>query len=206
MEHQPGSVWNYNTGCSQLLAEILYRVTEKGTYDYAKKKIFTPLNITNFLWRRNSMGVPVGGTLLYLTPRDMAKFGYLYLNYGLWNNSQLVPSHWIIESTTSSINIEFHQGHGSGYGYQWWIYNRYNAYTALGSYEQYITVVPDLKMIVVSTGSSNYNFPNLLFDYILASTEVPYISNSLIYLAIGLVSVVSVSLFLLIYIRKRRIP
>lgn len=169
MQNSPGAEWNYNTGCSHLLSAILNLTTPNGTRIFAMERIFNPLNITNISWENDPQGIPIGGTLLYLTPRDMAKFGFLYLNNGLWNGSQLIPSNWVTESRTKFTSIEFDQGHGSGYGYQWWIYNWANAYTARGSFEQYIVVIPDLNMVVVTTGNADFQFIRLLVDYILPS-------------------------------------
>ena len=207
MEHQPGAVWNYNTGCSHLLSAILDRITSNGTRDYLETKIFDPLNITNYSWMVDNQGIPIGGTLLYLTPRDMAKFGFLYLHNGYWNDAQLVPSEWITESTTSFMNTEFDQGHGSGYGYQWWIYNWLNSYTARGSYEQYITNIPDLNMIVISTGNSeNYQYINLLVNYILPSAGF-YPINFLLLSSIIItsISICIIMTFLFFRIRNKRL-
>ena len=204
MEHQPGSVWNYNTGCSHLLSAILDRVTPNETIDYLEAKLFDPLNITNYSWTVDGQGIPIGGTLLHVTPRDMSKFGFLYLNNGYWNGSQLVPFEWISESATSFMNVEFDQGQGSGYGYQWWIYNWLNSYTARGSYEQYITVIPDLNMVVISTGNSeNYQYINLLVDYILPSAGF-YPINFLLLSSIIILSVSVCIIITFLYFRIRK--
>jgi CubicO group peptidase (beta-lactamase class C family) len=171
MEFDPGTVWNYNTGCSHLLSAILNEVTPNGTRAFAIERIFKPLNITNYLWENDAKGIPIGGTLLYLTPRDMAKFGFLYLNNGQWNGTQLIPSSWVVESSTSFVSLEFEEGQGSGYGYQWWIYRWANAYTALGSNEQHIVVIPDYNLIVISTGNTYFPFIRLLVDYILPAVR-----------------------------------
>jgi CubicO group peptidase (beta-lactamase class C family) len=99
----------------------------------------------------------------------MAKFGFLYLHNGNWNGTQLIPSSWAVESTSSFQNVDFDKGHGTGYGYKWWIYKWANAYTARGSYEQYITIIPDLNLVVVSTGNADFQFIRLLVNYILPS-------------------------------------
>jgi len=203
MEHQSGSVWNYNTGGSHLLSAILDRLTPSGTSDYLEAKIFDPLNITIYSWSVDSQGIPIGGTLLHLTPRDMAKFGFLYLNNGRWNGSQLVPSEWITQSITSFMNVEFDQGHGSGYGYKWWIYNWLNAYTARGSNEQYITIVPDLNMVVIATGNSYFPFISLLVDYILPSAGF-YPINFLLLITILIVSASVCTTIAFLYFRFRK--
>ena len=206
MADQPGTVWNYNTGCSHLLSAILNQETPNGTLKYAETHIFNPLNITDYIWYTDSQGIPNGGTLLYLRPRDMAKFGFLYLNNGYWNNTQLIPANWVTKSRTLYKGIEFDQGHGIGYGYQWWIYNWANAYTARGSYEQYIVVIPDLDLVVVSTGNADFRFIKLLVDYILPSAGFyPLNIVFIITLIVGLSALGAFSVFIFFSVRKRRI-
>ncbi|MFW9948965.1 MAG: serine hydrolase domain-containing protein [Candidatus Thorarchaeota archaeon] len=205
MQSEPGTVWNYNTGCSHLLSAILNQVTPNGTRKYAEDCIFHPLNITNFLWINDIQGIPIGGTLLHLIPRDMAKFGFLYLNNGLWNNSQLIASNWVTESKTMFKSVEFDQGHGSGYGYQWWVYNWANAYAARGSYEQYIVVIPDLNMVVVTTGNTDFQFIRLLVDYILPSVGFcPLNLPLVISITIASIGLCVLGIYLYIRIRKKR--
>lgn len=205
MLHQPGEVWNYNTGGSHLLSAILDKETPIGTLDYAKTRIFDPLNITKYSWNLDRQGIPIGGTLLHLTPRDMAKFGFLYLNNGTWNGTQLISASWIAEATTSFIDVEFDQGHGSGYGYQWWTYNWVNAYTARGSYEQYIVVIPDLNIVVVSTGNTDFQFIRLLVDFILPSAGFNPLNLVLVIsLVVGTISVSIILGFTYLHFKKKR--
>lgn len=194
MDHEPGTVWNYNSGGSHVLSAILNQVTPNGTLAYAKAKIFDFLNINNYLWYTDNQGIPNGATLLHLIPRDMAKFGFLYLNNGYWNSNLLIPFNWIAESSRSFMDVEFDQGEGSGYGYQWWIYRWANAFTARGSYEQYIVVIPDLNLVVVSTGNTDFHFIRLLVDFILPS--VGFYPLNLVTMIISIISLSTISLFL----------
>jgi CubicO group peptidase (beta-lactamase class C family) len=135
----------------------------------------------------------------------MAKFGFLYLNNGYWNNSQLIPSNWIARSRNLYKELEFDQGHGIGYGYQWWIYNWANAYTARGSYEQYIVIIPDLNVVVVSTGNTDFHFIRLLVDYILPSAGFyPLNMILLVFLIVGFSAIGAFSVFLFYWIRKKK--
>jgi len=93
------------------------------------------------------LGIEVGAFGLSLTARDMAKFGYLYLNRGRWDDEQLVPEHWGEESTRDHIlrNSNF------GFGYHWVVARRggHLAFNADGWGGQIICVVPSLDMVVV---------------------------------------------------------
>lgn len=83
---------------------------------------------------------------------DMAKFGQLYLNNGVWEGEQIISPEWIEQSTT----LQFDRSSGSAdYGYQWWVRTfgeqNYPAYFAQGHFGQYIFVVPDLELVVAFT-------------------------------------------------------
>ena len=136
----------------------------------------------------------------------MAKFGFLYLHNGNWNGTQLIPSSWVVESTTSSVDVDFDRGYGTGYGYKRWIYKWANAYTARGSFEQYIAVIPNLNLVVVSTGNNDFQFIRLLVNYILPSAGFyPNINLILIIsLIIGLSALIVVIGFIYYRVRKKR--
>ena len=73
----------YCSGCSHLLSAIVQQHTGMNVRDYAQKNLLGPLGISSFNWERDAQGIPIGGWGLQLTPRDMAKFGYLYLHDGI---------------------------------------------------------------------------------------------------------------------------
>ena len=147
----PGETYVYNTGGSHLLSVILEAVTGRDPLDYAQEKLFDPLGIEPGEWPRSPQGERSGGSGLELTARDMAKFGYLYLNGGEWDGEQIVPADYVAASTTWQS-----AGDATGlaaYGYQWWVtttWAGYPAYFALGYGSQHIFVVPDLDLVVVA--------------------------------------------------------
>ena len=99
-------------------------------------------------WRQDPQGIECASFGLYLTARDMAKFGFLYLNQGKWDNQQLLSKEWVETSTRDhATNI---YGRYS-YGYQWYITKvaEYPAFLASGFGGQIIGVVPSLDMVVV---------------------------------------------------------
>jgi CubicO group peptidase (beta-lactamase class C family) len=148
MAQSPGSSFNYCSGCSHVLSAILQQTTGVGTRDFAKQNLFEPLGITNYSWDNDASGIPIGGWGLWLTPRDMAKLGYLYLQNGQWDGRQIVSAQWVKAATQK------HTGTGGqllDYGYQWWIYPSLGAYTALGRYGQMIFVIPESALVIVTT-------------------------------------------------------
>lgn len=113
----PGVVWKYNGGTTQVLGAILQRATKQPLADYAREKLFSPLGITKFEWV-GSNGVPSPASGLRLRPRDLAKFGSLYLHDGQWNGRQVLPREWVHESTRRRLTFPGQEARG--YAYQWW--------------------------------------------------------------------------------------
>jgi CubicO group peptidase (beta-lactamase class C family) len=144
----PGSRFNYCSGCSHLLSAIIQRQAGMSTQEFAERRLFKPLGIEDYSWSSDANGIAVGGWGLQLTPRDMAKLGYLYLHDGNWDGQQIVSTAWVEEATSQHIETE---DEGYGYGYQWWTYSPLEAYAAIGMGGQTIIVVPDLDLIVVTT-------------------------------------------------------
>ena len=146
---EPGTGFNYCTGCSHLLSAILSQETGMNTRAFAEQYLFKPLGITNAKWDTDSQGIPIGGWGLQITPRDMAKLGYLYLRNGEWDGTQIVSANWVQNATQQHVDT----GGDLGYGYQWWIDPSLQAYTALGMDGQTIFVVPGYDLIIVTTAA-----------------------------------------------------
>ena len=157
LAHPPGAVLNYSTGDTPLLAAVLQRITGMTLLDFADLYLFGPLGITRRAWPADPQGVTIGGAELALTPRDMAKFGYLVLNGGLWENDRIVAIDWLEESTRMMTIFEPHSPGDCdllGYGYLWWLRPQgdYESAIAVGYGGQFVYVIPDLDLIVVMTG------------------------------------------------------
>jgi CubicO group peptidase (beta-lactamase class C family) len=159
----PGATFNYSTGDSQLLTAILEQATATSTQELARTRLFEPLGIPSAHWRWASApdGVAFGGGGLSLTPRDMAKFGYLYLQGGVWEEEQVVPADWVKASVTPAH-----------YGYQWWRLAN-GGYAALGYGGQRIAVVPNLELVAVITG----DFPGTTSAYLVDAFIVPAVKS-----------------------------
>jgi CubicO group peptidase (beta-lactamase class C family) len=94
-------------------------------------------------WPRDPQGYHFGGAFLRLPARDLAKFGYLYLNGGNWDGTQVVPADYVAASTQPQSDPPVGPG---DYGYQWWVTNEtgHDSFRAMGYGSQLIQVIPDL--------------------------------------------------------------
>lgn len=148
---EPGSTFNYCTACTHLLSIILQQATGMPTQEFAQKYLMTPLGISpdEWDWDQIGLGYNSGGWGFDLTPRDMAKLGYLYLNNGNWDGNQIIPEEWVRTSRQKLVDL----GQNGGYGYLWWrtFLGGHPAYYANGHGGQYIYVLPTLNLVVVVT-------------------------------------------------------
>jgi CubicO group peptidase (beta-lactamase class C family) len=144
MEAEPGEYWHYNTGASHLLAAIVQKTTGMTTLEFAIENLFDPLGIDPVFWSQDTAGWYKGGFDLQMSTRNMAKFGYLFLNNGSWDGVQIVSEEWVNASTTTITQVNSN----NGYSKQWWTHPELNMYFAAGLYGQYIFVVPKHDIIV----------------------------------------------------------
>lgn len=167
MIEAPGSRWNYCSGCYHVLSAIIQQTTGKNTLDFAEKNLFKPLGISNVVWPADKAGNPTGGWGLQLTPRDMAKLGYLYLRGGQWDGQQIVSSEWVKAATQSYADVDEH----FGYGYHWFTAPALAGYAALGSYGQIILVIPESDLVIVTTANTEESIFELIEQYVLPSVQ-----------------------------------
>jgi CubicO group peptidase (beta-lactamase class C family) len=154
----PGADFNYNGGLTQVMAAVIERATKTPIEDYARIHLFEPLGITEVEWLGDLAGMPAAASGLRLRPRDLAKFGSLYLHGGRWGGKQVLPEDWVALSTRRQFRFKPSTGADAGgafgYGYFWW-YNCYptaaglvEARTAVGNGNQRVFVLPGLDMVV----------------------------------------------------------
>jgi len=161
MVQDPGTIWQYDSGGVILMSAILQQRSGMHADAYADSYLFPALGIERSSWFRNQDGHPHTGGGLHLLPRDMAKFGQLYLQGGRWGDQQVVPRWWVEASSRNVAPFEPPRGHVVGYGYLWWILEpdpdgagQETIYAAMGFRAQYIFVIPEHDMVVVVTGGT----------------------------------------------------
>jgi CubicO group peptidase (beta-lactamase class C family) len=163
-----GQGFAYSDQGAHLVAAILVQATGRSVLQYAREKLFGPLDIDTepaaeptavasnldayeaaaFAWPVDPQGIHLGPTLLKLRPRDMAALGSLYLHEGRWDGEQVVSAAWL-RTATAAHTPAF--GSADDYGYLWWVGTADGspAYLAWGYGGQLIEVVPARKLVVV---------------------------------------------------------
>ncbi len=155
---EPGTVFNYSSANTHLFAGIIHKTSGVHADEFAEEYLFEPLGIESYFWYAGDGHPTVSGAHggLKLRPRDMAKFGFMYLNGGRWNGVQVVPEEWVRESFVPRI----HAWGSTEYGYQWWIQRdrlggrEVEWFSARGYGEQYIALFPSLDLVVVMTAGN----------------------------------------------------
>lgn len=160
---EPGKLFEYRSGDTQLLSLIIEKATGKTLSDYASEKIWTKVGAEHdALWCLDRKdGVEKAFCCFNTNARDFARFGQLVLNGGKWNGEQIVPANYLNEALAPATylfdpetkkNVDF-------YGYQWWIINidGKKVWYARGLLGQYIFVIPDLNAVVVRLGHVRNN-------------------------------------------------
>jgi CubicO group peptidase (beta-lactamase class C family) len=149
MAEEPGKVFNYSSGATELLAYIFQKETGQDIDAYGQKYLFAPLGIKHH-WKRTYLGVVDTEGGLYLNGDDLAKIGYVYLHDGIWEGKRVVSEDWVKKSLTPYIRAE----EDFQYGFKWWLYplNGKFVWMAQGFGGQRLMVFPEEDLIAVFTG------------------------------------------------------
>ncbi|HYW32969.1 MAG TPA: serine hydrolase [Gemmatimonas sp.] len=152
--HQGGPML-YSTGSTHLMSAALVRATGTSTHEYAQRVLAKPLGFRLRGWTTDPQGIHFGGNEMRMTPREMLAFGTMYLNGGRApDGTQVVPREWIDSSWVVRTSSPFN---GNGYGYGWW-HKRlagHDVHFAWGYGGQFVFIVPDLALVVVTTSDPN---------------------------------------------------
>jgi CubicO group peptidase (beta-lactamase class C family) len=171
----PGTRYAYSNAGPHLLSAILADASGQSTLAFARAKLFDPLGIdsarapepvlptpapadlrafeqASVAWPKDPQGYHLGFAWLKLPSRDLAKLGYLYLNGGRWEDTQLIPEAYVRAATQA--HAEMVPADADAYGYLWRVGTvaGHPSFRAWGAGGQIIQVVPDLDLVVVITG------------------------------------------------------
>ncbi len=152
--HAPGTHFLYNTGASYMLAAIVQKMTGMKLIDYLQPRLFAPLGIQQATWQESPQGIAMGGYGLSLKTEDLARFGQLYLQKGMWDGHQILPEAWVEAATSALVsngNRTEQNDYSQGYGYQFWRC-QHGAYQASGVFGQICIVMPEQEAVLAFTG------------------------------------------------------
>jgi CubicO group peptidase (beta-lactamase class C family) len=150
MVAEPGGRMLYSTGNYHLLSAILTRVTGESTHAFARSRLGEPLGIAIPRWLADPQGIYFGGNEMRLTPRGMLRFGELYRNQGRHDGRAIVPADWVRRSLMPRTRSPWS---GEEYGYGWFLGSagRHRMFYGWGYGGQFVFVVPDLELTMVTT-------------------------------------------------------
>ncbi len=152
--HPPGEEHRYNNGACNLLSAVIKSAAGEDAEVYMKRKMWEPLGMNKTSWRRDAGGNVITYAGVQTTPRDIAKFGELFLANGKWNGKQILSEKWVKAATEPRTKLEI-QGVGpsSAYGLLWWIDAAKDKvphnYSALGLWGNHVTVITVLELVGV---------------------------------------------------------
>lgn len=154
--HKPKQQWQYSSGTSNILAEIMEkRIGNQDAYwIFPHIELFNNIGIQSMVLEADASGTYVGSSYSWATARDWARFGQLYLNDGLWNEGRILPAGWVEYSTTPA------KGANGLYGAHIWLNTDgkylencpYDLYNFGGFNGQNISVIPSKHLIVLRFG------------------------------------------------------
>ena len=172
----PRDVFAYSDSGAHLVAAALHEAVDRSLLDYAREKLFDPLDIdtrpawegvnpnlkngfgdADFAWQTDSTGTHIGAYGLKLTPPDLVKLGELYLDEGMWDGRRIVSADWVRASTAPQLTKEQAASDGQ-YGYLWRVEDDPATYTAAGAWCQLVTVIPSRRVVGVITADDSAGY------------------------------------------------
>jgi len=178
---EPGKVFRYLSGNSELLAMVVEKATGKTISEYASEKLWIPLGAKNAAYwgLDHENGMEKAFCCFNSNALDFARIGQLYLKKGNWKGKQLISENYVLNSIQPADLVNKKGNKNEIYGYAWWLmkYNNHNIFSARGILGQYIIVIPDKNMVVVRLGKkreedNEKGHPADVFKYIDAALEM----------------------------------
>jgi CubicO group peptidase (beta-lactamase class C family) len=148
------------------------------TCQFAKQYLFSQIGITPEHWGRDPKGINSGGYNLYMTPREMSRFGLLYLNKGMWDGRQVIPRSTVAEAGTKLSQVDDTFAYSQG----WWMRTiaGHMMYFGWGYGGQFLYVMPDLDIVLVTSENTSDNWKNVeinsgafIKDYLIPAVTRP---------------------------------
>lgn len=175
---EPGSKFYYHSGGVNVLGEIIKKATGSMLDIYCSQFLFIPLGVLDYKWNFIKPGIVFCSGDLEMKPRDIAKFGNLYLNQGIWKGARLISNQWVTTSLENQYSLQGSNWYG--YGFLWWLRTDIIESTAIKSYHGYgwggqrCITIPEHDMVVVFTGGNYVTeepIDEIFVEYILPAIK-----------------------------------
>lgn len=157
LAYEPGTHWYYSSGSTNIVMRYLRGLfpSDEAFLTYIRERLFRPLGIWNACFEPDMSGTPVGSSYLYVTARDYARFGELFLEDGCIEGERILPEGWVRYTTTPASSS------AGGYGAFFWL-NRNgfrpdvpaDMFSCNGHDGQQIYIIPSKDLVVVILGYS----------------------------------------------------
>lgn len=174
MREDPGTRFDYNSGVSVLIGKVARVATGKRIDKYLESKLFEPLGIDEYYWKKTPKGEIDTEGGLYLAPHDLARIGYLFLRNGQWNGKQIVSQEWVELSTSPVVE-------DVGYGFQWWVDKQKNGrseiYSGKGYGGQFPIVIPEHDLVIVFNAWNIHGAPEMSTQQAVENRILPAIKT-----------------------------
>jgi len=155
---EPGKHWKYANNDTLLLLRSLQAVLDdQARYlRFPYEELFQPLGMNHTWMETDHLGNFIGSSQVYTTARDLARFGLLYAGDGVWQGERMLPRGWtdFVAAPAPSRPVETGE---LGYGAQFWLLDQLpgipaGTYTSMGNKGQFVTIIPERKLVIVRTG------------------------------------------------------
>ena len=155
--YEPGTVWYYSSGSTNIVMRYLRGKFASDTefLTYLRSRLFAPLGIRNAYFEPDMSGTPVGSSYLYITARDFARFGQMYLDDGFVEGERILPEGWVKYSATPA------SASSDAYGSFFWLNKDdyfpdapEDMFYCQGHDGQEVFIIPSKELVVVVLGYS----------------------------------------------------
>ena len=168
MDTEPGEEFNYNSGITILLSQILEQATGESVEIFAKKYLFAPLGIDTFFWKKIPDGLTDTESGLYISTRDFAKIGLLFANKGQWMDKEIISQNWINAIMAPAILTNYPDTY---YGFQWWLYSDADEkeiwmQAGIGYGGQHILIIPKHDLLLIYNGWNIFDITRPSSEYL----------------------------------------
>jgi CubicO group peptidase (beta-lactamase class C family) len=181
VEHPPGTHFVYNSAATYVLSAIVQKLAGETVLEYLRPRLFRPLGIEGATWETCPRGISLGGWGLSVKTEEIARFGQLYLQKGMWKERRLLPETWIEEATSKQVSNGTSETSdwAQGYGYQFWRC-RHGLYRGDGAFGQFCIVMPrqDAVLAITSGVGDMQAVMNVAWEHLLPAMEHDVISES----------------------------